>query len=165
LAGDLSKAREYIVRRAPQLEGDGELPVDRLTVRNVVKLAYIHRQNGDTKRADELLKASLAVVQGMPRHGMFGHGILDVQIYALLDRREEAFVALKEAVEGGYRSSVLFDNWLLDIDPFLQSIRPDRRFEETLDKLAGFNAAMHQRIIEAEESGDWDQLMALVETF
>ncbi|MDH3587862.1 MAG: tetratricopeptide repeat protein, partial [Gammaproteobacteria bacterium] len=97
LAGDLTKAREYTLKEEPLLDNDGDLPIDPVTVRKVVKLAYIHQQTGDTKRADELLNAALAVAQAMPRQGMFGHGILDVQIYALLGRRDDAFLALNQA--------------------------------------------------------------------
>ncbi len=162
LAGDLSKARQYTLMREPLLNTDGPLPIDRLTVRNIVKLAYIERMNGDLDRAGQLLNESLAVVRGMPRLGMFGHGILDVQIYALLNRREDAFLALNEAVDAGFRSSIFFDNWFLDSDPYLEQMRSDPRFAEILRKLNDLNEVMHQRVIAAEESGNWDQLTALV---
>ena len=161
VAGDLPRAREYILRREPLLDSDTDVPIDRLTVGRVVRLAYIHRQTGEDRRADELLNASLAVVRSLPRLGVSGHGILDAQIYALLDRNEEAFVALNEAIDEGYRGSISFDHWLLEDDPFLRTIRTDARFGEMLQRLLALNEVMHERLAQAEQSGNWERLMAL----
>jgi hypothetical protein len=92
---------------------------------------------------------------------MFGQGIRDVEILALLGRKEDALQALRAAVDAGFRSSILSSTWILEINPFLDSIRDDSRFGAIVDELETFNAEMHQRVIEAEESGDWAALRAL----
>lgn len=159
LAGDLERAERYLLMLEPRL-ADQEFPVDRRTVRNVVKLAYLEKQKGNQVYSDQLLHRALEVVRTMPRLGMFGYGILDAQIYALLDRDEEALVALTQAVDSGYRGGVYLDNWLLPDDPFLESISGDTRFEAVLQRIATLNESMRARVTEAEQSGDWDQLMA-----
>jgi tetratricopeptide (TPR) repeat protein len=159
--GDLDTARDYILRRTPILEGDSNLQIDRYTVRQIVSLAYIHQRTGNMIRGAEMLNATLPVVQELPRLGMFGHGILDVQILALLGRKEDALNALRVAVTEGYRSSIPFNNWLLEDDPFLDSIRDDKRFADIVSELESLNGIMYSRVIEAEESGDWTTLRAL----
>jgi hypothetical protein len=108
-----------------------------------------------------MLTAALPLVQSLPRLGVAGHGILDVQILALLNRKEDALQALRTAVDEGFRSSIPFNNWLLEDDPLLGSIRNDSRFVEIVSELDALNAAMRERVIEAEESGDWAALRAL----
>ena len=92
---------------------------------------------------------------------MFGQGIRDVQIFSLLGRTEDAFSALREAIDLGFRTSILFDTWLLEFDPYLTGIRDDPRFAAMLGELDELNAVMRDRVQAAEASGDWDQLTAL----
>ena len=92
-AGDLEKAREYILLRSPILARDSELQIDRFTVRDVVRLAYIALESGDVAGGTEILAATLPVVQSLPRLGTYGQGIRDVQILAMLGRHEDAQAA------------------------------------------------------------------------
>ena len=161
VAGDLEKAEKYILLQSPILRRDTELQIDRFTIRNIVKLAYIDLQNGNVARGNELLNATLPVAQSLPRLGMFGQGIRDVQIFALLGRKDDALGALRAAVDAGYRGSIPYDNWLLEGDPFLASIRDDSRFADIIRNLESLNAEMQRRVVEAEETGDWSPLLAL----
>ena len=161
LAEEYEKAREFILRRSPILASDSALQFDRFTASDVVKLGFIHLQNGDRTRGIELLTAALPVVQSLPRLGMFGQGVRDVQIFALLGRSEDALLALRAAVDAGYRGSIPYDNWLLADDPYLDSIRNDSRFDGILSEIEAFIAAMRARATEAEESGEWASLLAL----
>ena len=161
LAGDLGKAREYVVRQTPMLESDTDLQIDRYTVRQIVKLAYIHQREGRLTAGNEMLNATLPVVQSLPRLGMFGQGIRDVQILALLGRKEDALQALRAAVTAGFRCSISSNSWLLENDPFLDSIRGDSRFAAIVSELELLNGVMHSRLIEAEETGNWAPLKAI----
>jgi TolB-like protein/Tfp pilus assembly protein PilF len=160
-AGDLVKAREYILLRSPILARDSELQIDRYTVRDIVKLAYIALESGDVAGGTEMLIATLSVVQSLPRLGAAGQGIRDVQILAMLGRREDALVALRAAVDEGFRGSAPYDNWLLEFDPFLDSIRDDSRFVAIVGELETLNGVMRARVLEAEASGNWAALTAL----
>ncbi len=161
IVGDLEKARDYVLRQTPILEGDARLQIDRYTVGQIVKLAFVYQRTGNVIRGDEMLNATLPVVQALPRLGMYGQGIRDVQILALLDRNEDALSALRAAVTAGHRSSIPFNYWLLENDPFLESIRDDRRFADIVSELESLNGAMHSRVIEAEKTGNWAALRAL----
>jgi hypothetical protein len=110
------------------------------------------------------LTETLDVIRDLPRLGTHGYGIRDVQIYALLGRREDAIAAFRDALDAGYRGSVLFDGWPLAIDPYLDSIRDEPRFAEMLDELEGYLAVMRERIYRAEEAGNLDELRTRTET-
>ena len=160
-AGDLETARDYVLRGTPILNNDSNLQIDRFTVRQIVKLAFVYQRTGNVIRGNEMLHATLPVVQALPRLGMYGQGIRDVQILALLGRKEDALSALRAAVTAGYRSSIPYNNWLLEDDPFLDSIRDDSRFADIISELESLNGIMRSRIIEAEETGDWAPLRAI----
>ncbi len=161
LAGDLETARNYVLMRNPILNSDATLEINRFTIRDIVKLAYIAQKRGDVGRATEMLTASLPVAQSLPRLGMFGQGILDVQILALLGRREDALQALRAAVDAGFRGSIPYDSWLLENDPFITSIRGDRGFAAIVGEIEILNSAMQARVAEAERTGNWAALRAL----
>ena len=161
IVGDLENARDYVLRQTPILESDSKLQIDRFTVGQIVKLAFIYQRTGNVIRGNELLNATLPVVQALPRFGMFGQGIRDVQILALMGRKEDALNALRAAVTAGHRSSIPFNNWLLENDPFLDSIRDDSRYADIVSELELLNGVMHSRLIEAEETGNWAPLRAL----
>ena len=163
LADDLERARRYTLMSQPILSADTELKIDQFTVAAMIRLAYIEQREGNTARAFELLRAALPVVQGLPRLGMSGQGILEVQILALLGRKEDAFVALRALVDEGFRGSVLSNIWRLDEDPFLVLLKDDPRFTGILDEISESVAVMHDRVLQAESSGDWDSLRALAD--
>ncbi len=163
LADDLDRARHYTLMNQPILTADTELQIDQSTVGAVIRLAYIEQREGNTVRALELLQAALPVVQGLPRLGMSGRGILEVQILALLGRKEDAFVALRELVDEGFCGPLLTNFWGLDEDPFLTLLQDDPRFIGILDEISESVAMMHDRVLQAESSGDWDSLRALAE--
>jgi tetratricopeptide (TPR) repeat protein len=158
LAGDLDAAKRYALEANPILTGDTARQVDRSAAHNAVKLAFIWQQEGRDAQASRLLTETLGVLRDVPRLGTFGFGIRDVQIYALLDRREDAIAAFRDALDEGYRGSVLFDGWPLAIDPYLDSIRDDPRFVEMSGELEDRLAVMRDRLYAAQAAGDLDQL-------
>lgn len=161
LDGDFEAARKFMFVANPVMQLDAELEVDRFTIRDTVKLAYILKKEGATARSNELLNAALPVVQSLPRLGIFGQGVRDAQIYALLGQTEDALGALRQAIDEGYRTSTITDNWVIRIDPYFESLRDDARFAGLLDEIATLNDAMYQRVLDAETSGDWAALTAL----
>lgn len=164
LADDLDRARQYTLLSQPILTADTELQIDQFTLAAIIRLAYIEQREGNTVRALELLQAALPVVQELPRLGMSGQGTREVQILALLGRKEDAFVALRELVDEGFHGPILTNVWRLDEDPFLTLLQDDPRFTVILDEISESVAIMHDRVLQAESSGDWDSLLALAHT-
>jgi len=160
LAGDLEKAREFIFIDEPILREDASLQVDAFTIPSIVRLAYISQREGDEAYAQELLQAALPVVQQQPRLGWFGQGIHEVRILALLGRKEDALGSLRELIDAGFREPVLTDFWSLELDPFLAALRDDQRFADMLDEVNRSLAEMYDRVLQAEDTGDWETLRA-----
>lgn len=161
-AGDFDKARKYAELRNPEFAADADPVANAYNVSNLVRYAFILQNLGEGQRADALLDAALVVVRMLPRLGLSGHGIRDVQILALQGKKFEALAALREAIDEGFRGTAASNSWPLSIDPYVDSIRNEPEFEAMVRELDDAIAEMHQRVLEAEESGNWDELRALV---
>ena len=74
-------------------------------------------------------------------------------------QKEDAFSALRDAIDEGYRTSVISDQWTLPFDPYLAVLRDDPRFDELLLELQELNDDMYERVLEAEASGEWQVLL------
>ena len=107
---------------------------------------------------------ALDVVRTLPRIGLFGHGIRDVQILALQGKTLAALAALRDAIDEGFRGTVASNGWPLALDPYLSSLRGQPAFEAMVGELEDEVARMQQRVLQAEQSGNWDELRALVES-
>jgi TolB-like protein/Tfp pilus assembly protein PilF len=164
LAGDFDKARQYAELRNPDFAADADPTIDAFNVADAVRYAFILQNLGENRRAEKLLQAALAVVRTLPRMGLSGHGIRDVQILALQRKNFEALATLREAIDEGFRGTVASNGWPLSIDPYLDSLRNEPEFLELVRELDDAVEEMHQRVLDAEESGNWDELRALVKT-
>jgi tetratricopeptide (TPR) repeat protein len=160
---DLEKARLYTYKNQPILREDSELRIDKFTIPDVIRLAYISQREGDTANAQKLLRAALPVVRDQPRLGYFGQGIREVQILALQGHREDAIGTLRDLIDDGYRSSVTANFWTLENDPYLAVLREDPRFTGMVDEVTRSLEAMYDRVVEAESNGDWESLRAKAE--
>ena len=146
----------------PEFASDAAPTVDSSSVAGLIGYAYILQNSGETERADTLLELALGVVGTLPRLGIAGHGIRDVQILALQGKPRDALAALREAIVVGFRGTVASNGWTLAIDPYLISLRGQPGFEAMLEELDDAVNEMHQRVLKSEKSGDWDELRAMV---
>jgi tetratricopeptide (TPR) repeat protein len=163
LGRDFEKARKYAELLNPEFAADADPEVDAFNVANLVAYAFILQNLGEFQRADTLLDISLNAVRTLPRIGLAGHGIRDVQILALQGKTREALAALRDAIDEGFRGTVASNGWPLAIDPYLDSLRGQPGFEAMVGELDDAVAEMQQRVNRAEQSGNWDELRALVE--
>jgi len=164
LAGDYQKAREYTVRGNPDFAADADPQIDRFNVADIVRYAFVLQKLGEKQRAESLLATALPVVQSLPRVGIAGHGIRDVQILALQGRSFEALEAMREAIDTGFRGTTLTNGWPLSLDPYLDSIRGQPEFQAMANEIDNALVLMHDRVLQAEASGNWDELRALVDS-
>jgi len=160
LAGDYEKARRYSELLNPEFAADADPEVDMYNVGNLVGYAFILQNLDENQRADALLNLAFEVVQTLPRTGLAGHGIRDVQILALQGKTREALAAFRDAIDEGFRGTVASNGWPLAIDPYLDSLRDQPGFQAMVEEIDDAIDAMRQRLAEAEQSGDWDSLRA-----
>ncbi len=164
LAGDYDKAREYAERRDSDLAADADPIVDRFNVANIIRYAFILQKLGEKQRAKSLLAAALPVVRSLPRVGLAGHGIRDVQVLALQGKAFEALTAMQEAIDEGFRGTVYSNGWPLALDPYLESIRNKPEYHAMAKEIDDAVAVMRQRADQAEATGNWDELRALADS-
>ena len=164
LAGDFDKARKYAELRNPEFAADADPEIDVFNIANLIRYAFILQNLGENQRADALLQMALNVVRTLPRTGLAGHGIRDVQILALQGKTVAALGTLREAIDEGFRGTVASNGWPLAIDPYLESLRGQPGFEAMVSELDDAVAKMQQRVSQVEQSGNWDELRALVES-
>ena len=158
MTGDYDKAHRYTLEGNPALRNLDELVVDQSNTQDVVRLAYIFQQRGDHDEADRLLTQAMPVVRASPRLGMAGYGVRDVQILSLQGRKSEALDLLQQAIDEGFRGSLVFDAWRLDEDPYLALLRDDSRFDSMHSQIREFNDKMLENVRQAELFGTWDEL-------
>ena len=164
LAGDFDTARKYAERHDPDFVADADPVVGAHNVADMIRYAYILQNVGEEQRADSLLDIALDFVQTLPRIGLFGHGIRDVQILALQGKPLDALAAFRDAIDEGFRGTVSSNGWPLAYDPYLSSLRGQPGFQAMVGELEDMIAFMRQRVADAEQSGDWSGLMALAES-
>lgn len=164
MTGDFDRAYDVLMTGNPTLAEDAEITVDRNNVGAAVLLAYIEQQRNHPRQARRLLEQAEPVIRALPRLGMTGHGIKDVQILTLQGRPHAAIEALAEAVEEGFVSSQKFDVWTFDDDPIIAPLHSDPRFEALRRRMHDSIERMRRNVEEAESSGDWSTLLAKAES-
>jgi len=163
-AGDFNKARKYAELQNPEFAADANPQVAAYNVSGLIGYAFILQNLGEDQRAEALLETALDTVRTLPRIGLAGHGIRDVQILALQGRTSAALAAFRDAIDEGFRGTVASNGWPLAIDPYLDSLRDQPAFQAMVGELDDAVTKMHQRVSESERSGNWDELRALAES-
>ena len=164
LAGDFDKARKYAELHDPSFAADADPEVKWNQVGSLIQYAFILQNQGEYQRAGSLLAIAQEALGGVPRVGLYGHGIRDVQILALQGKTLEALAAFRDAIDEGFRGSVSSSGWPLILDPYLDSLRGQPGFEAMVGELEEAIARMQQNVAEAEQSGNWDSLRAVTLT-
>lgn len=157
--GDYEAARTYLLESNPALEPDTRLVVDYGNLHAVVLLGYIERQRGAERTANELLENALSVINELPRTGILGHGIEDVRVLALLDRKSAALIALREAIDDGFAGYRSHSVWTIDNDPMIAPLRGDPAYEAMREEIEQRIEALRRNVEAAEQTGDWTPLL------
>jgi TolB-like protein/Tfp pilus assembly protein PilF len=164
LTRDFDRAYEFLLKGYPTLNADTETTVDRVNIRFAVLLAYVEQQRNRPREAARLLRQAEIVLRDLPRLGMSGYGIRDVQVLTMLGRENDALEALTQAVDEGFVSSQSFDGWPFDADPIIEPLRSDPRFEVLRQRIDAKLEQMRENVENAESTGNWNKLLALAES-
>ena len=157
--GDYEAARTYLLESNPALEPDTRLVVDYGNLHAAVLLGYIERQRGAERTANELLENALSAINELPRTGILGHGIEDVRVLALLDRKSAALIALREAIDDGFAGYRSHSVWTIDNDPMIAPLRGDPAYEAMREEIERRIEAFRRSVEAAEQTGDWTPLL------
>ncbi|MEO1202554.1 MAG: hypothetical protein AAFX10_07595 [Pseudomonadota bacterium] len=158
MLGEYEEAKAWVLKANPRLSGDTSKPLDRFNANDATLLGFLELKLGNDSAAAELLDGALAAIEGTPRVGFSGYGLLDVRIHAVRGRRNQALDAFESAVDEGMVSNVFFDFFDVDEDPLLESLRGDTRFEAARERMRSNLTEMAERVDEAIETGDWEPL-------
>ena len=159
MKGEFNRAYDHLMRGHPSLAGDSDVTIDHKNVKSAILLAFIEQKRNRPKQARELLDKAQPVVAKLPRLGMAGHGIKDVQVLTMQGRPNAAVEALIEAVNEGFVSSQAFDIWSFDEDPIIEPLRSDPRFPAIEEQLNDRIEEMRRNVEEARRTGDWSKLL------
>ena len=158
--GEYALARDIILEDVPTLARDQDNPIDRFNVKDAVIFAFVLQGLGEAGEARDILSSARTVVDDMPRLGFAGHGILDVEILALLGERQFALNALEAAVREGFVGLQLFDFWSLEENPLLDTLRDNPRYTAIADDIAERQRVLRESVKAAEANDDWRPLLA-----
>ena len=159
---DYGRARDYLIRANPLLASDTSESVDRYNLRSAILLAHIFRQTGDDRRADRLLVEAERVIATMPRMGLSGYGVSDVQIRIVQGRLDAALAAFRDAIDEGFVSLISHQFWTLDQDPIFDAVRDDERFKAMKLEIDQKIELMRENVERAEAADDWRELLGKV---
>lgn len=126
--------------------------------RVAIDLALVLMRLGDQDRADDLLEGGLKVIETLPRLGVNGYWIADVQIFALQKRRQRALDALRQAIDEGWR---LYTWYYLEHDPNLDAIRGEAEFERLYKVVKADLAEQAKRVQDLKASGELQSIALL----
>jgi len=131
LAGRPKDSIRFYETNFPELLTD-DPPVDSYRLKAAVDLAAVLMHTDEQEQAHLLLERAEVYIDGVSeeqRRNQFRTAPMD--IYALQDRADEAFAAMDQAFEDGWRSGW----WRLEHKPHFDSIRDDPRFDVMIERL------------------------------
>jgi len=148
--GRYAEARTRYEQGYPALLNENEPRIDRSNYAGAIVLALVLSNTDEQDRADMLLDRSLAFIHTLPRLGYRGYLISDVRIYAQRGKKEEALVALRQAIDQGWRR---YWWYYLEHDMGLEPIRHEPEFQAIVKEVKADMAEQLARVREWEADG------------
>jgi TolB-like protein/Flp pilus assembly protein TadD len=146
-------ALAWYQNRHPELFGDSPV-VNIVNVNTAADLALLLRHAGEPDTADALIDAALYWYRDNHVPGVYGSlaGIVDVELLALKSDKKAALVALRDAVDYGWRIDV---KWPLNGEN-LSSLRDDAEFQAIVAEIENDLATQLEAIKALPNMGEFD---------
>jgi TolB-like protein/Flp pilus assembly protein TadD/DNA-binding winged helix-turn-helix (wHTH) protein len=154
-SGRYVKARTLYEKTRPKLLNDDDPEIGRNNWGPAIDLALVLSKTGENERADLLLEKSLRHIQTKPRLGGNGHGLADVEIFALQGKKQKALSTLRRAIDEGWRR---FWWWALEHEPNLASLRAESEFQAMVEEIRADMAAQLEHVREMERNGELEPI-------
>ena len=154
-SGEADKALKRYGAAFPELRGDTDPELNRDLIAEAVRVAWLLQQTGEEQSAARLIAHIMEYIQTIPRLSMSGYWITDVQLYALLGRKEEALLAMRRAFEEGWRYGWRFT---LKHDPILVPLHDEPEYQAIVEEIAADVAAQLARVRELEVVGELEPI-------
>jgi TolB-like protein/DNA-binding winged helix-turn-helix (wHTH) protein/Tfp pilus assembly protein PilF len=150
--GRYAEARARYEEHYPELLIDEDPRVDRHNFFQAIDLALILDKTGDPEQAELLRERSLQEFRSRPHGGGYrGKEIEDVQIYAQRGEKRKALLALRQAIDQGWR--VGWWRWLKH-KPDLEPLYDEPEYQAMLKEIEADMAAQLAHMREMERNGE-----------
>jgi hypothetical protein len=142
-------------RIRPELFSGDDLIIDKDNFVSAIDLALVLIRTGKQERAELLLARSLEYIQTIPRLGVRGYWIADVQIHAIRGEKQKALSTLRQAIDEGWRT---YWWYFLKQDPTLESLHGEPEFQVMVAEIEADMATQLERVREMERNGELEPI-------
>jgi tetratricopeptide (TPR) repeat protein len=146
-----AEARARYAVAYPELLANGAPEFDRRTVRAATDLAAVLIHTGELNRANMLLERARQYAQKFPRAGPRGDELAEARILAVQGNDDAAVLALRRAVDNGWRA---FWRSTLFLDPAFERLRDKPQFQAIREQLDAEMAVQLARVQKMESAGE-----------
>jgi tetratricopeptide (TPR) repeat protein len=154
-AGRYPEARALYEESFPELLNEDDPKIHFPNYQEAIDLALVLSKTGEQERADLLLDRSFEHIQTLQRLGWSGYWIADVQIHALRGDKQRALLALRQAIDQGWRSLWWYYR---KHDPNLESLHDEPEFQAMFEEIEDDMAAQLARVREMERNGELEPI-------
>jgi tetratricopeptide (TPR) repeat protein len=152
--GRYTDALSLYEKTYPELLKD-DPKIDGSNWRPAIDVALVLFKTDEREQANLLLTRSLRYIQTLPRLGIGGYRIADVGIYALQGEKQKALLALRQAIDEGWRN---FWRYSLKYDPILESLHDEPEYQAMVAEIEADMAEQLARVREMERNGELEPI-------
>ncbi|MGI9427126.1 MAG: tetratricopeptide repeat protein, partial [Bythopirellula sp.] len=135
----------------PTLMDDIDPVIDFSNFWQAIDIAYVLKATGDHALASLLLDRSMVFIQTIPRLGIGGHWYADARVFAIQGKNDRALVALRKAVDKGWRAEW---EYALKYDPVLEALHGEIKYRDIVAELEADKVAQLKQVREMEANGE-----------
>jgi tetratricopeptide (TPR) repeat protein len=148
---DFTKVRAIYEQRYPSLMVTTGPRIDKNNFRPAIDLAYVLQRTGEQERADLLLNGADKLIRATTRLGTFGFWVDDVRIYSIRGETQKALIALRQAIDDGWR---VFWRYFLEYDPVMVPLHNEPEYQAMVKEIETDMANQLARVKEMERASD-----------